>query len=97
MSELFADIQEMPSPRLAWKRRYQVQTHKDRVWSAEGVFLCGPVKASLSPHLPQSEDDVLAQLARKAGVPLWMEEEFAAEHESVVAVVEPEPVQLELL
>ena len=72
-------LPESPSPRLAWYRthRIRVALGKCRTIEAIGSFpkKTEPGWEAINAH-GRDEEEAVANLAKKAGVPLWFEEDF---------------------
>jgi hypothetical protein len=74
-------LPESPSPRLAWYRTHRIRVGEGKCGGIEalGSFARKTVPGfvAMSAH-GRDEDEAVTKLAKKAGVPLWFEEEFAS-------------------
>jgi hypothetical protein len=69
MTDTLFDIPETPSPRLQWLRKHDIRIHRDSEEANEFTAWTLPDASGYG----DTEDEAIADLARKLSIPLWNE------------------------
>ena len=78
-SDLFPDCRQ-DSPRLAWMKRHGVEVVELPVkQDGQYPFCAGTASLMHAFGYGDTEDDALADFAKRNGIPLWNEEQYAKE------------------